>query len=74
MGEFKVESGKAGAALTVSDDGKQVFLRGTWEGRTSKSKKGNMNMAWFPKEMFDELISKYKNGKTEEPEEESDKW
>jgi hypothetical protein len=70
MSEFVVESGKSGAALTISDDGKQVFIRGTWKGRTSKSKKGHMNMAWFPKEMFDELIAKYQFREDEQTERE----
>ena len=74
MAEFTVSNGKSGAALTVSDDGKQVFLRGTWMGKTGKSKKGNMNMAWFPKEMFDQLVAQYQSGVESVPEKEDTPW
>ena len=68
MAEFMVEDGKAGAALTVDND--KVFIRGTWMGKTSKSKKGNMNMAWMNKKMFDELVAKYQSGDESVPEQE----
>jgi hypothetical protein len=51
-----------GLELKESDDGRSLFLSGTWKGRTSKSKKGNWNMAWFKKDMFDKLIEVYQNG------------
>ena len=66
MAEFMVADGKAGAAMTV--DGDKVFIRGTWMGKTSKSKKGNMNMAWMNKAMFDELVAKYQSGDESVPE------
>lgn len=62
MPEYEVMREKAGVKLTVSEDGKRVFIVGTWDGQTGKSKKGNMNMSWHDKEMFDEVLLKYQNG------------
>ena len=60
--EIIVKEGKAGIKLNEKDG--QVFVTGTWEGNdgkdyTNKSKKGNLCMAWFNQQLFDQLIEKY---------------
>lgn len=58
MAEYKVGSDEGeGIELKVEND--RIFISGQWKGRTSKSKKGNWNIAWFSKGLWDELIKKY---------------
>jgi hypothetical protein len=58
MGKIKVGSDDGeGIEFEVSDD--RIFVKGTWKGRTSKSKKGNFNMSWHSRELFDKTVRKY---------------
>lgn len=60
MPEQKIKVGNdngEGIELTINEN--RIFIAGQWKGRTSKSKKGNWNMAWFSRTLFDELIAEY---------------
>lgn len=60
MAENKIKVGKDdGEGIELTTDGNRVFLSGQWKGRTSKSKKGNWNISWHSKVLFDELVAKY---------------
>lgn len=57
---IKVIDGKAG--IEITQEGDRIFIKGLWNNYTSKSKKGNLNMFWSSKELFDKAIQKYLNG------------
>jgi len=43
--------------FTISED--RIFIKGLWKGKTSKSKKGNLNMSWHHRAVFDEAVNAY---------------
>ena len=60
MDQQKIKVGNDnGEGIELTIDDKRIFIAGQWKGRTSKSKKGNWNIAWFSKELFDKLIAEY---------------
>ena len=58
MPEYKVGTDE-GEGINLKIEEKRVFISGKWKGRTSKSKKGNWNIAWFSKKLWDQLVNKY---------------
>ena len=58
MPEYRVGSDE-GEAISLKVEEDRVFISGQWKGRTSKSKKGNWNIAWFRKNLWDQLVKKY---------------
>ncbi len=57
---IKVINGKAG--IEITQDGDRIFIKGLWDNRTSRSTKGNWNISWHKKDMFEQAIKKYLDG------------
>lgn len=66
MTEREIKVGNdTGEGIKLLENEGRILLSGLWKGRTGKSKKGNWNIFWGSKELFDELIKKYQE--SEEP-------
>lgn len=57
--EISKVDGKLGVKIILSDDGKQIFIAGLYNGTTGKSKKGNMNMSWHPVALFRAAVAEF---------------
>ena len=63
--EFEVKEGDNMAKVNVGDKG-MVLLQFYWKGSPSKSKKGNLNMAWCSEMLWHKIIKAYQDGGNKE--------
>jgi hypothetical protein len=56
--QFTVEHEKNKAVVDISETG-LVLMRFFWNNAPQRSKKGNLNMAWCPRELFEMIIHEY---------------
>lgn len=56
--DFEITDGDSKAKININETG-MVLIQFLWKGNLSKSKKGNLNMAWCSQSMFEKIAEKY---------------
>lgn len=68
--EYTVNDGDNKVIVKVGDRG-MVLLQFYWKGNPSRSKKGNLNMAWCSEMLWNKIIKAYQEGGVENEAEEA---